>query len=158
MSLPTLISSTDLSAFATINPVKAAAMIEDATAQAIITAPCLTGTLTEVQALAVKGILRAAILRWNDAGSGAKVTQQTTAGPFSSSDTFDTTNQRRGVFWPSEITALQRICKVAPSPYGVDMGGTSVAHLAWCDVMFGGIVCTCGVDIAGEPIYEMGDE
>lgn len=158
MSLPTLISSTDLSAFAIIDPVKAAAMIEDATAQAIITAPCLTGTLTEVQALAVKGILRAAILRWNDAGSGAKVTQQTAAGPFSSSETFDTSNQRRGVFWPSEITALQRICKSVPSPYGVDMGGASAAHLAWCDVMFGGIVCTCGVDIAGEPIYEMGDE
>jgi hypothetical protein len=36
----------------------------------------------------------------------------------------------------------------------IPSGGVSV-HLPWCSLMFGGSVCSCGVDIAGEPIYEL---
>ncbi len=32
--------------------------------------------------------------------------------------------------------------------------GTS--HLPWCNLMFGASYCSCGVDIAGEPIFEVG--
>lgn len=30
------------------------------------------------------------------------------------------------------------------------------AHLPWCSLMFGATYCSCGVDIAGEPIFELG--
>lgn len=29
-------------------------------------------------------------------------------------------------------------------------------HLPWCSLMFGATYCSCGVDIAGEPIFELG--
>nr|DAL14416.1 MAG TPA_asm: hypothetical protein [Caudoviricetes sp.] len=29
-------------------------------------------------------------------------------------------------------------------------------HLPWCSLMFGAAYCSCGVDIAGEPIFELG--
>lgn len=35
-----------------------------------------------------------------------------------------------------------------------DMGG--VRHLPWCNLNFGATYCSCGTDIAGEPIYEAG--
>ena len=44
----------------------------------------------------------------------------------------------------------------AQKAFGVqiaDMG--SVRHLPWCSVNFGAY-CSCGADIAGEPIYELG--
>ena len=38
--------------------------------------------------------------------------------------------------------------------FSVDMVGGSAVHLAWCAIMLGGNYCSCGVDIAGVPIYE----
>lgn len=40
--------------------------------------------------------------------------------------------------------------------FSVDMVGTSSSHLPWCTLMLGGTYCSCGVDIAGTPIYETG--
>ena len=99
----------DLAAFATIDSAKAEQMIEDAEAMALLAAPCLSETdflSSEQRIAAVRAILRGAILRWNDAGSGA-VTQQT-AGPFSQS--LDTRTERRPMFWPSEIAQLRDLC------------------------------------------------
>lgn len=31
------------------------------------------------------------------------------------------------------------------------------AHLPWCSLAFGATYCSCGVDIAGEPILELGE-
>lgn len=31
------------------------------------------------------------------------------------------------------------------------------AHLPWCSLVFGATYCSCGVDIAGKPIFELGD-
>lgn len=47
---------------------------------------------------------------------------------------------------------------VEPSgAFSIDMvGGTSV-HLAWCSLMMGANYCSCGVDIAGVPIFEGGE-
>jgi hypothetical protein len=42
--------------------------------------------------------------------------------------------------------------------FSVDMLGTSAAHLAWCSLMMGANYCSCGVDIAGVPIYEDGEQ
>lgn len=104
----TYISTSDLEPFATIESAKAQAMIEDAVAQAVLVAPCLSdpSALTPAQVAAVRAILRSAILRWNDSGAGAF--SQETAGPFSVS--LDTRQARRSLFWPSEIGQLEAIC------------------------------------------------
>ena len=100
------ITPADLEPFATIDPAKAAAMIEDAEAMAVLAAPCLSTLDDPAKVAAVKAILRGAIVRWHEAGSGA-VTQQS-SGPFSQS--VDTTKTRRGMFWPSEIVQLRDLC------------------------------------------------
>lgn len=152
-ALPTLITPADLAPFATIADDKAQAMIADAVGQAVLVAPCLTDPeLSAAQEASAKAVLRAAILRWNDAGSGAVVTQQ--AAVFS--QTIDNTRQRVGVFWPSEITALQQVCKARnPRPFSVDLDASlAPVHLPWCDAMMARGSCSCGASIAGHPIYE----
>lgn len=112
------IQTTDLDPFADIDTVKATAMIEDAEADAILIAPCIPGLLTapadetpeqravrEAKLAGIKSTLRAAILRWNDAGTG--VTQTVRAGDFSHTQQYQ---GRRSMFWPTEIEKLQGIC------------------------------------------------
>jgi len=41
--------------------------------------------------------------------------------------------------------------------FSVDMFGASSVHLPWCSFYFGASYCSCGVDIAGVPIFEGGD-
>lgn len=40
--------------------------------------------------------------------------------------------------------------------FSVDMVGCGSLHLPWCSLMFGATYCSCGVDIAGTPIFEGG--
>ena len=149
------ISETDLAPFANIDTVKAAAMIEDAEATAILTAPCLEDLPDDSpKRAAVKAVLRAAILRWHDAGTGA--VQQVSAGPFQQSIQVQA---RRSLFWPSEIEQLQGLCKHGDDKkaFAVDtVGGGAGGHLPWCNLMFGANYCSCGADIAGAPIFEGG--
>lgn len=101
----------DLAPFAPdIDPEKAQVMIEDAIATAAVIAPCI---LSEdfVHEAAAKAILRAAILRWNDSGSGAVT--QVSAGSFQ--QTIDNRNPRKSMFWPSEIVDLQKLCNISRS-------------------------------------------
>jgi len=35
--------------------------------------------------------------------------------------------------------------------------GLGSAHLPWCSLMLGALYCSCGVDIAGYPIFELSD-
>lgn len=45
----------------------------------------------------------------------------------------------------------------AQKAFGVQVAGQTVSnHLPWCNLMFGATYCSCGADIAGEPIYEGG--
>lgn len=149
------IEDTDLAPFATIDAAKAAAMIEDAESTAILIAPCVAD-LEEGSPKrgAVKAILRGAVLRWHDAGSGAL--QQVSAGPFQQSIQVQS---RRSLFWPSEIEQLQSLCKDSGGgkAFAVDTApGSAGSHLPWCNLMFGANYCSCGADIAGVPIYEGG--
>lgn len=41
--------------------------------------------------------------------------------------------------------------------FSVDTVGFSTRHLPWCSLMFAATYCSCGVDIAGRPIFEGGD-
>lgn len=101
----------DLQVFApTLSDEKAAAMIADASAMAVRVAPCIATSTDAGVLAAVKAVLRAAILRWNDAGSGALVTKQNTVGPFNNAETYDNRSKRSGLFWPDEIETLQGLC------------------------------------------------
>lgn len=40
--------------------------------------------------------------------------------------------------------------------FTIDTVGSNSAHLPWCSYTLGANFCTCGVDIAGTPIYELG--
>lgn len=40
--------------------------------------------------------------------------------------------------------------------FAIDMIGQGNMHLPWCSLMFGAVYCSCGVDIAGTPIFELG--
>lgn len=108
-------------------------------------------SLTALQTRAVVAIMRGAIMRWNDAGSGARSSQS--SGPFS--ETIDTTVPRRGMYWPSEITSLQNICSggVKSGAFSVDTVDCATIHADTCSLYFGALYCSCGVDIAGYPIF-----
>ena len=95
----------DLSPFAEIDSVKAQAMIDDALALAARVAPCILDADFDAPD-AARAILRGAILRWNDSGTGAF--SQQSAGPYQVS--VDTRQARRSMFWPSEISALAALC------------------------------------------------
>jgi hypothetical protein len=92
---------------------EAAAMIEDATAQASLVAPCLgdEAALTSSQRNQYKSLLRSTIVRWHEAGVGGIVSASQTIGPMSQSETYDSSSRRKGLFWPSEIELLQMICR-----------------------------------------------
>lgn len=44
----------------------------------------------------------------------------------------------------------------ASGAFSIDMIGSAAVHLPWCSLMLGANYCSCGVDIAGYPIYEGG--
>ena len=131
-------------------------MIEDAEAMAVLAAPCLGKEgveLTPRQLSAVKAIMRGAIMRWNDAGSGAK--QSMTAGPFGEST--DTSVRRTGMYYPSEEDKLRAICSGGEKAgaFSVDtVGGGYGAHAEACSLNFGALYCSCGTSIAGFPLFE----
>jgi hypothetical protein len=153
----------DLTPFASnITPEKASAMIATAMARAARVAPCIReDALSDDNAEAAKGVIRDAILRWHEAGSGALASQ--TVGPFGM--TTDSRQQRKALFWPSEIDELQAICAdhneiEAPSSgaFSIRPSGSGSAHMPWCSLMLGAAYCSCGADLTnGEyPLYDGG--
>lgn len=137
-----------------IDSAKAAAMIEDALALAAEVAPCILED-TFTKEAAARAILRGAILRWNDAGTGAIVSQS--AGPFS--QTVDTSRQRRSLFWPSEIEQLQKLCSGNdPSgAFSIDTVSNGYGvHAEACAINFGANYCSCGAWLTGGvPLWEV---
>lgn len=152
------ITPVDLEPFAIIDPAKAAAMIEDVEASALVAAPGLNDPLkplTADQTAAVKAVLRQAILRWNDAGSGA-LTQET-MGPYSS--TVDTRQRRFGGLLDSEMTQLRTIvAATARRVFTVKAYDPTSPHTPWCNLNLGATYCSCGADLTNYayPLYELG--
>ncbi len=143
------IEPADLAPFADIDPAKAAALIDDAIAMAAMIAPCILSD-DFTQEAAAKAILRGAILRRNDAGTGALTQRQ--AGPFGES--IDTRQAWRGWFLPAEAEQLRKLCSSGGSgAYSVDTVACATAHSETCSLVFGAVYCSCGADIAGQPIY-----
>jgi hypothetical protein len=151
----------DLAPFADIDEAKASAMIADATAQAILAAPCLAepANLTDHQRAAVKAVLRGAILRWDEAGAGGVTQHQQTAGPFSESMTI-AAPQRRGLFWPTELEQLEAVCKAVTGSTAGGAWSINAAprsrrrHADACSLNLGANFCSCGANLAGSPLWE----
>lgn len=104
-----IIEPADLTPFAEIDTEKAEQLIADAEAMAKLVAPCLKDPEfleEEDLVLAAKAILRGAILRRNESGSGA-ITQ---AGAAGFQITTDTRSPVRSWFWPSEVAQLRELC------------------------------------------------
>lgn len=142
----------DLAPFATIDQAKAEAMITDASATAARVAPCITA-VDFAEESALRAILRAAVLRWNEAGTGA--VQSQTAGPYG--QTIDNRQPRKGMFWPSEIEQLQALCKGEETgAFSIDTAPCSSVHSPICALYFGALYCSCGADLTGYvyPLYE----
>jgi len=143
--LPSEVASSDL----------AEVWVTGANARASRVAPCLAETdpaPTDEQLAEAKLVLLGAVIRWSQAGAGALQSQQ--AGPFG----FTLDTRQRGGFnlWPSEITQLQDICKKKDEDgkaFAIDTVPCGGSHSPICSVYFGGI-CSCGLSIAGQPIYE----
>lgn len=164
MVLP-ILNTADLEPFADISEAKAQAMIDDATAMATKAAPCLAipageeGALSLTDQAAAKAILRNAILRWNDSGTGAVSGLQQTAGSFQVSQTLDTRSPRRGLLWPTEISDLQSICKDGAGSGAFEINtvpqDSAVVHALTCSIMFGATYCSCGAVLTARlPLYE----
>lgn len=160
-----LINPDDLAPFATIEATRLEAMIADSVAVAVQAAPCLadeTG-LSQQQRAAAKAMLRAAILRWHEAGSGAIQQHTQVAGPFTDSATFVQT-PRKSMFLREEIEALRDICASGNDSGGGDAftvdtaaAGPAVVHADICARYFGADYCSCGAELTGTgPIYETG--
>jgi hypothetical protein len=153
-----LITPDDLAPFADIEADKAAAMIADAVAAATLYAPCITSPeflADPVKVAQAKAVLRGAILRWEEAGTGA-VTQQS-AGPFAQS--IDTRTARRQMYYPTEVEQLRDLCAGATTgaAFGLDTlpAGYGVWHRDVCSLHFGAAYCSCGADLTlAGPLYE----
>lgn len=87
-----------------LDEAKGQAMVEDALALAAVIAPCIFEP-DFAHGGAARAILRGAVLRWADQGSGAQ--PALVAGPFQMTPQ---TQVRRSLFFPSEIAELQGLC------------------------------------------------
>lgn len=142
------IEPADLAPFVDIDPAKASALIDDALATAAMIAPCILSDDFAHEA-AAKAILRGAILRRNEMGSGALTQRQ--AGPFGES--VDTRQSWRGWFTQVEVEQLRRLCSDGNSgAFSIDTVGCGSIHSETCSIRWGA-PCSCGADIAGSPIY-----
>jgi hypothetical protein len=146
------ISPDDLTPFADIAEAKASAMIADALGMATLIAPCITDESFAFPD-AARAVIRGAILRWNDAGSGAVTTKQ--AGPYQ--QVIDANTRRNNLYWPSEITQLQTMCRTSSEAFTLDTApGRGCGHSIWCSLGLGGDTCSCGAVLTnGEyPLWE----
>lgn len=134
-------------------------LVAGANAKAARVAPCLISTdpaPTDAMLAEARLTLMGAVKRWAESGAGALAAQ--TAGPFS--QTIDTRSRTGFNLWPSEIQDLQAICStgtVGRQAFSFDTAPIAAGgHVPWCSLMMGAAYCSCGVDIAGEPIFELG--
>lgn len=157
---PVSIRPSDLAPFAIIDQDKAEAMIADALAMARLIAPCIDSE-EFAHPDAAKAIIRGAILRWHDAGSGGRTQVTDTVGPFAHSESYQQP-ARRALFWPSEIDQLKKLCadSSSSSAWGYDtVGCGSPQHAEVCSANFGANHCSCGAILTGaEPLWETAGE
>lgn len=129
-------------------------LIRDGLALARKAAPCIDDPDFKYGDAAA-AIIRGAILRWAESGAGGITQRQTTAGPFSQSMSFDNRQTRRSLFFPSEITELQDLCRQNKSgAFAFDTIGASrrrcLRDYAGCPYLMGSVNSPC--DTCGETL------
>lgn len=55
-----------------------------------------------------------------------------------------------------EWWALLGLNPTSGGAFDVDTLASATVHMPWCALNFGALYCSCGADIAGYPIYELG--
>lgn len=104
----------------------------------------------DVPKMVVCAMVKRAMLAGTDEAVAASV--QEAAGPFSRSTTF--VNPTGDLYLTSAERRMLRTR--VQQAFTVRMGYEASQHLPWCASMFGALYCSCGVDIAGTPIFEGG--
>ena len=99
--------------------------IADAWAKAVGVAPCISLDTFPPEnkpekAAELTAILRAIILRWHEAQSGALTGKTQMAGPYQQSIQLDARPKRGYTLQPSEIVDLQRLCQRTGRPFTFD--------------------------------------
>lgn len=139
---------------------RATVLLEDASAMLRVEMPTIDARLAATpptldlqipKIIVCKMVKRA--MQAGDEGAGVGSLQQT-AGPFSQSTTFS--NPMGDLY----LTKAERKMLGAggTAAFSIDTrAGLCGTHLPWCSSMFGALYCSCGVDIAGYPIFEVGE-
>lgn len=122
-------------------------LIKDGLALAERAAPCIKEP-DFAYADAAIAIIRTAILRWADSGTGALTQQQNSAGPFAQNLSFDTRQTRRSLFFPSEIAELQKLCKqYRGGAFAIDTNGIPesrcTGEYSQCPYIMGSLSSPC---------------
>lgn len=86
-------------------------LVEDVLARAVGLVPALGDKLTDTQIAVAKAVIRKAVARWADSGSGGMTTKSQTAGPFQTSETYEARGDRP-LFYDSEIDELRNLFRV----------------------------------------------
>ena len=139
-----------------IPPDQAQAMIDDAMAYAAFIAPCILDPRFEYEA-AAEAIIKQAIVRWYDAGTGSITSQ--TAGPFAVQ--IDTTVRRNGFFTDKEEDQLKAMCSNGASSGGGAWNYDTLPpagqqHAEICCKTFDEPHCSCGANLTrtGLPLWD----
>lgn len=126
-------------------------LLRDGLAMARMIAPCIDEPDFAFADVA-SAIIRSAVLRWAESGSGAVQSESQSAGPFSQSVTFDTRQTRRSLFYPSERAELEKLCRQnAQGVYAVDAVPVDsgvcprYGEQAFCPYMLGSTSSPCEV-------------
>lgn len=125
-------------------------LLEDASQFILDTVPSAGLATESTRRRVVCAVVRRSMVA--DASLGMETTQ-TTTGPFS--DSFRPVNPH-GDFYLTKAEK-QALGHGTQKAFGVQIAGFDRAvHLPWCNLNFGATYCSCGVDIAGVPIFEGG--
>lgn len=119
-------------------------LIRDGLAMARRVAPCIDEDDFAYPDAAV-AIIRGAVLRWAESGSGGISYEANTAGSFSHQVSFDNRQTRRSLFFPSEIKELEALCAArSGSVFAIDTVPPPRARcVAGCTYLLGSMNSPC---------------
>lgn len=118
-------------------------LIKDGLAMARRVAPCIDEE-DFAYPDAAAAIIRSAVLRWAESGSGALASESKTSGPFALQTSFDTRQTRRSLFFPSEIKELEALCATSrKGAFAFDTLPQTAHRCKDCDYLVGSLSTPC---------------
>lgn len=138
---------------------RAAVLLEDASSMLRVELPEIDARLDAVPPTLDAGIPRMIVCKMvqramQSGGDGAVSAVQQTAGPFSQSTSY--ANPQGDLYLTKAERKMLGLGRASAFSIDTRMNRCS-GHLPWCSLMFGAVYCSCGVDIAGHPIFEVGE-